>query len=93
MTVIKSLAADQRRLAIAAKRSFVLAEIFEPKRSLTNALLADASRDESVNARRTDELAANTSAAKKSCEDNSEADDALAPFTAASSEARAITSD
>jgi hypothetical protein len=51
------------------------------------------SRDGSVIARRRDVLPDITSAAKKRCEDNSEADAALAPFTAASSADREATSD
>jgi len=55
--------------------------------------LADASRDGSANARRSDVFLANTSAAKKSSEESSVALAALAPFTAASSFARAASSD
>jgi hypothetical protein len=68
-------------------------EIFEPKRSLTSALFDDPSREGSVKARRKEVLDAKVSAAKKRWVDNSEADDAVAPFRAASSAPRATTSD
>ena len=58
--------ADQRSVETSVSRATVAAPTLLPNNSLTRAPLADASRDGSANARRSDVFLANTSAAKKS---------------------------
>jgi len=93
ITCTRSFAPDQRIAEISFRMVMPAAPTLLPKSSAINAFFDEASRDESVNARRTAIFLSSTSATKKSSALKADAALASTPLTAASSDARAATSD